>query len=66
MDLLQIMTTAIRAEVEAKKLYLKGEEIATTDDAKELFRQLAAEEEKHKQRLLAKYQEMTGAAFTEW
>ena len=66
MDLLQIMETAIRAEVEAKRLYERGEAVATTDDARALFRKLAGEEEKHKQRLLAKYEEMTGAAFTEW
>jgi len=65
-ELLEIMQTAIRAEVEANKLYRRGEQSATSDDARELFRRLAEEEEQHKQMLLAKYQEMTGQAFTQW
>jgi len=66
MDLLEIMEIAIRAEVEAKNLYLKGEQTATAEDARALFRHLAGEEEKHRQLLLAKYQEMTGKAAAEW
>jgi rubrerythrin len=66
MDLVEIMTIAIRAEVEARKLYLKGEAAATTDDARALFRQLATEEEKHKRLLLAKYEQLAGKEFTQW
>jgi len=64
-DLLKIIETAIRAEVQAKELYLRGEQAATTDEARALFRRLAGEEEGHRQLLLAQYQEMTGKAFTE-
>jgi rubrerythrin len=66
MELLEIMETAIRAEVDAKNLYLKGEQTATAEEARALFRRLAAEEEKHRQLLVAMYQEMTGKASAEW
>jgi rubrerythrin len=65
-ELLEIMETAIRAEVDARKLYLRGEQAATTEEGRALFRQLASEEERHQQLLLRRYQDMTGTAFTQW
>ncbi|HUT74429.1 MAG TPA: ferritin family protein [Armatimonadota bacterium] len=65
MDVLKIMETAIRAEVEAKALYLRGEQAAATEDARALFRRLAAEEERHRELLLDLYQKLAGKAYAE-
>lgn len=65
-ELLEIMEAAIRAEVEAQKLYRRGEQAAATEEGRALFRQLASEEERHQQLLLRRYQALTGSAFTQW
>ena len=66
-QLLAILETAIKREVEACKLYRRGEETATTPEAKALFRRLAAEETKHKELLVELYQQVAGrAVYEEW
>jgi len=65
-ELLEILETAIRAEVDAKKLYLKGAERASTPEAKALFTRLAAEEESHRVCLIDLYEQVAGHTWSEW
>jgi rubrerythrin len=65
MDLLEIMEEAIKREVAANRLYLEAASKATGEELKRLFLRLAAEEEKHKQILVAEYEKAAGRAVSE-
>ena len=65
MDLLKILEMAIRLEVDAKALYVKGEQETASEDARSLFSFLAAEEEKHRLLLLDLYQKTAGREYAE-
>lgn len=66
-DMLAILETAIKREVEAAKLYSRGEAAATTPEAKNLFKRLFAEETRHKELLSELYQQVTGRTpYEEW
>ncbi|MGM5487843.1 MAG: ferritin family protein [Nanobdellota archaeon] len=51
MELTEIMDAAIRAEEQARDMYLKARDLATTDSQKELLERLAHEEQGHKEKL---------------
>jgi rubrerythrin len=65
-QLLEILETAIRAEVDAKRLYLKGAERASNPEAKALFTRLAEEEDSHRVCLIDLYEQIVGRTWSEW
>lgn len=65
-ELLDILETAIRAEVDARKLYMKGAERASSPEARALFERLAQEEEQHRVCLVDLYEQVAGHTWSEW
>jgi len=59
-DLLKIVEQAIQAEINANRRYLHGAELAQGQPAKQLFLDLAKEEQHHKERLQKFYAELAG------
>jgi rubrerythrin len=62
-SVLKIVEEAIQAEIAANRRYLHGAEIAQNERAKQLFLQLAKEEQRHKERLQEQYMELAGKAW---